>query len=58
VRAERYDAIVVGAGQGGGPLAGAFARPGRRTAIVDGMFSHPTLGESLNNLLAMLEPAA
>jgi pyruvate/2-oxoglutarate dehydrogenase complex dihydrolipoamide dehydrogenase (E3) component len=27
-----YVALVVGAGQGGGPLAGAFARAGRRTA--------------------------
>jgi len=30
-----YDAIVIGAGQGGGPLAGALARAGRRTAIVE-----------------------
>jgi pyruvate/2-oxoglutarate dehydrogenase complex dihydrolipoamide dehydrogenase (E3) component len=26
---------VVGAGQGGGPLAGAFARAGRRTAVIE-----------------------
>ena len=32
---EHYDLIVIGAGQGGGPLAGAFARAGRRTAIVE-----------------------
>jgi pyruvate/2-oxoglutarate dehydrogenase complex dihydrolipoamide dehydrogenase (E3) component len=32
---SHYDAIVVGAGQGGGPLAGAFARAGRRTALVE-----------------------
>lgn len=30
-----YDLIVVGAGQGGGPLAGAFARAGRRVALVE-----------------------
>lgn len=32
---SQYDAIVVGAGQGGGPLAGALARAGRRTALVE-----------------------
>ncbi len=30
-----YDLIVIGAGQGGGPLAGAFARAGRRVALVE-----------------------
>ena len=30
-----YDAVVVGAGQGGGPLATAFARAGRRTALIE-----------------------
>jgi pyruvate/2-oxoglutarate dehydrogenase complex dihydrolipoamide dehydrogenase (E3) component len=32
---ERYDAIVIGAGQGGGPLARAFATAGRRTLLVE-----------------------
>ena len=32
---ERFDAIVVGTGQGGGPLAGALADDGRRTAIIE-----------------------
>lgn len=32
---EHFDAIVIGAGQAGGPLAGAFARSGRRTALVE-----------------------
>lgn len=30
-----YDVIVIGAGQAGGPLAGAFAKAGRRTALVE-----------------------
>ena len=30
-----YDLLVIGAGQGGGPLAGAFARAGRRVALVE-----------------------
>jgi pyruvate/2-oxoglutarate dehydrogenase complex dihydrolipoamide dehydrogenase (E3) component len=30
-----YDAIVIGAGQGGGPLAGRLAGAGRRTAIIE-----------------------
>ena len=30
-----YDAIVIGAGQGGGPLSTALARAGRRTAIIE-----------------------
>jgi pyruvate/2-oxoglutarate dehydrogenase complex dihydrolipoamide dehydrogenase (E3) component len=46
----------------GGELATLFqvAMMGRLpyTALRDAMFSHPTLGESLNNLFAMLEPAA
>ena len=32
---KHYDAIVIGAGQGGGPLAGAFAKAGRRTLLVE-----------------------
>ena len=32
---QHYDAIVIGAGQGGGPLASALARAGRKTAIVE-----------------------
>src|SRR6516164_5460881 len=35
VEVERYDALVIGAGQAGGPLASALARSGRRTAIVE-----------------------
>jgi pyruvate/2-oxoglutarate dehydrogenase complex dihydrolipoamide dehydrogenase (E3) component len=31
----RYDAIVIGAGQGGVPLASALAQSGRKTAIVE-----------------------
>jgi pyruvate/2-oxoglutarate dehydrogenase complex dihydrolipoamide dehydrogenase (E3) component len=30
-----FDAIVIGAGQAGGPLAGAFAQAGRKTALVE-----------------------
>jgi len=30
-----YDAIVIGAGQAGGPLATAFGRAGKRTAVVE-----------------------
>ena len=33
--AEQYDVIVIGAGQAGGPLAGSFARAGRRTALIE-----------------------
>ncbi len=32
---ERYDAIVIGAGQAGGPLAGALAQAGRRIALIE-----------------------
>ncbi len=32
---QRYDAIVIGAGQGGGPLASALAKAGRRTLLVE-----------------------
>ena len=60
-----YDAIVIGTGQGGAPLASALATAGLWTAILerstvggscinvgctDGVFAHPTLAESLNNL--------
>lgn len=30
-----HDLLVIGAGQGGGPLAGAFARAGKRVALVE-----------------------
>ncbi|KIY01917.1 uncharacterized protein Z520_02055 [Fonsecaea multimorphosa CBS 102226] len=32
---SHYEAIIVGSGQGGGPLALAFAKAGRRTALVE-----------------------
>src|SRR4051794_38886516 len=32
---ERYDAIVIGAGQAGGPLATALAGAGRRVALIE-----------------------
>ena len=32
---EHYDAIIVGAGQGGGPLASALAGTGQRTALIE-----------------------
>jgi pyruvate/2-oxoglutarate dehydrogenase complex dihydrolipoamide dehydrogenase (E3) component len=30
-----YDLVVIGSGQGGGPLAGASARAGKRTALIE-----------------------
>lgn len=35
---EYFDAIVIGAGQGGGPIASAFARAGKKTALVEREF--------------------
>jgi pyruvate/2-oxoglutarate dehydrogenase complex dihydrolipoamide dehydrogenase (E3) component len=32
---QHYDAVVVGAGQGGGPLASALAQSGRRTELIE-----------------------
>lgn len=32
---ERFEVIVIGAGQGGGPIASAFARDGRETALIE-----------------------
>src|SRR3982750_4403242 len=32
---SHYDAIVIGAGQSGGPLSSALARSGRRTALIE-----------------------
>ena len=32
---QQYDAIVIGSGQGGNPLAEAFAAAGKRTAIIE-----------------------
>jgi pyruvate/2-oxoglutarate dehydrogenase complex dihydrolipoamide dehydrogenase (E3) component len=34
-RTEHYDLAVIGSGQGGGPLAGAFARAGKRVALIE-----------------------
>ncbi len=33
--AEEFELIIIGAGQAGGPLASAFARAGRKTALVE-----------------------
>lgn len=33
--AQQYDAIIIGSGQGGNPLAEAFAAAGKRTAIIE-----------------------
>lgn len=35
MNAETYDAVVIGTGQGGGPLAGRMAAAGWRTAIIE-----------------------
>ena len=43
VETERYDAIVVGAGQGGKPLAIDLAGSGRRTALVERKYVGGTL---------------
>jgi pyruvate/2-oxoglutarate dehydrogenase complex dihydrolipoamide dehydrogenase (E3) component len=32
---RRYDAVIIGAGQGGGPLATALAGAGRKTALIE-----------------------
>ena len=32
---RRYDAIIIGSGQAGGPLSTALAKAGRRTALVE-----------------------
>lgn len=32
---QHYDAILIGSGQGGKPLASAFAAAGRKTAIIE-----------------------
>lgn len=34
-KVKDYDAIVVGSGQAGGPLAGTLAGSGRRTALIE-----------------------
>src|SRR5438876_496261 len=35
MNATSYDCIVIGSGQAGGPLAGAFAKAKKRTALVE-----------------------
>lgn len=35
MRAEHYRAVVIGSGQGGGPLANAFASAGHKTALIE-----------------------
>jgi choline dehydrogenase-like flavoprotein len=47
--ATSYDALVIGAGQAGGLLAGALAKVGRRTAVmaeVGDRCSGPLCGEA------------
>jgi len=38
---EQYEAIVIGAGQGGAPLACELARAGMRTVLIDGRYAAP-----------------
>ncbi len=33
--AQHYDAVIIGAGQGGGPLSSALAESGRKTALIE-----------------------
>ena len=35
---DAYDAIVIGAGQSGGPLSSALVKSGRRTALIERQF--------------------
>ncbi|HSV33896.1 MAG TPA: mercuric reductase [Pyrinomonadaceae bacterium] len=35
---DQYDAIIIGSGQGGNPLARAFANAGRKTALIERAF--------------------
>src|SRR6266702_7906915 len=35
---DQYDAIIIGSGQGGNPLAKAFANAGRKTALIERAF--------------------
>lgn len=42
VELEQFDVIVIGAGQSGGPLAGAFGAAGKRTALVERAFAGGT----------------
>lgn len=39
---ERFDTIVIGAGQGGGPLASAFASAGEKTALIERAYAGGT----------------
>ena len=39
---ESFDAIVIGSGQGGGPLASAFATAGRKTALIERKYAGGT----------------
>src|SRR5271156_5303960 len=32
---ESFDSIIIGSGQGGNPLAGALAKAGKRTALIE-----------------------
>jgi pyruvate/2-oxoglutarate dehydrogenase complex dihydrolipoamide dehydrogenase (E3) component len=34
-QSQHYDAVVIGSGQGGNPLAGALAGAGRKTAVIE-----------------------
>ena len=42
MRREFFDVIIIGAGQGGGPIASAFARAGRKTALIEREFAGGT----------------
>ena len=52
---QRYDALIIGAGQGGGPLAGALAKAGRRTLLVERAHVGRTCVNDGHNPFAKLE---
>ena len=41
MQAQHYDAVVIGSGQGGNPLARALAEAGRKTAIIERFEAEP-----------------
>ena len=54
-KATNYDVIVIGTSQGGRFLPIAFAKAGRKVALKEGIFTHPTLAEGLNVLFMTLD---
>ncbi|KAA6410300.1 MAG: FAD-dependent pyridine nucleotide-disulfide oxidoreductase [Lasallia pustulata] len=55
---SHYDALIIGSGQGGTPLASAFAKAGRKAVLLNQIFPHTDLPHLPKNMAYKLPRGA